>query len=44
MSKVLDKIGEAMIGVIRKDGWFDQCVWKLIAAMPRRGANKQEKI
>jgi hypothetical protein len=36
--KALDQIAERMVALIRKDGWFDQCVeatWKFIA-MPRR--------
>jgi hypothetical protein len=43
MIKVLDSIAEVMVVLIRKGGRFDQCVEKLIAAMSRRGTNKQQE-
>ena len=43
MIKVLDKLGEGLVAVVREDGLFDQAVDKFLAVVLRRGAIKQQE-
>lgn len=43
MTALLDKAIAGFVTLIRKDGYLDQCVWKFLASMPRRGDSERTK-